>query len=123
MKREGYLVVDHSASPGLPEDIARQAGYDPKHCGEGKVFEAATLTCSHCGNAVVKNPRRTRERGFCRKCDHYICELCAIDAQSPTYVHVPFRKLADVTMNLAEKGVVLGSPRELLEPPIKIFIP
>jgi hypothetical protein len=122
MKREGYLIVDHSASPGLPEDVARRAGYDPKHCGEGQVFEAATLTCSHCKIVSVKNPLRTRERSYCAKCGgHYICDLCAIEAQSPTYAHLPFAKLADITLNLAEKG--MGSPRELLESPIKIFIP
>lgn len=119
-QREGYLIVDHSASPGLPEDVARTAGYDPKHCGEGKVFEAATLTCAHCKIAVVKNPLRTRERPYCAKCNHYICDVCAMQAQAPTYSHLPYEKLADDILNLAEK---LGSPRDLLNPPGKIVIP
>lgn len=47
-RHEGFLLIDHRASPGVPEEIALAAGMDPKHCGEGKLFEAPTLTCSHC---------------------------------------------------------------------------
>lgn len=75
--REGYLLVDHSFSPGLPADVARASGYDPALCGEGKRFEAATQTCSHCGGSQVKNPLRTRERGHCSKCNHFLCDPCA----------------------------------------------
>lgn len=111
-KKMGYLFVDHSASPGLPEDIARASGYDPKHCGEGKIFEADTLTCSHCGGCWVKNPLRTRERAYCQKCDHYICDGCDAVRHQAEYIHYPYKALAD--------GVVLseplGSPRELLTP-------
>ena len=49
-QREGYLMVDHRASPGIPEDVARQIGMDPAQVKEGKLLEAATLTCSHCKN-------------------------------------------------------------------------
>jgi hypothetical protein len=48
-RQMGYLMVDHRASPGLPEDVARWAGYDPKLAGEGKVYEVDTMSCSHCG--------------------------------------------------------------------------
>jgi hypothetical protein len=110
MKDGGYLMIDHRASPGLPEDIARQSGLDPKHCGEGKLFEAATLTCSHCKCSVVKNPLRTREREFCMKCYHYICDLCAAQMRQPDYQHLPFQALVD--------GVAapLGSPPKLILP-------
>ena len=111
MTREGYLMVDHRASPGLPEDIARKVGYDPKFCQEGKLFEAATLTCSHCKCAVVKNPLRTRERHTCIKCGgHYICDGCAYQATMPDYVHTPFDKVIDLHLDAA----ALGSPLELL---------
>lgn len=108
--QEGYLLVDHRASPGLTEAEARIAGFDPKQCGEGKLFEAASLTCEHCKVAVVKNPLRVRERAFCTKCHHYICDVCAFKASQPDYVHDPFEKRADDIMNAA----VLGSPRKLL---------
>lgn len=109
--REGYLMVDHRASPGLPEDVARKVGYDPRFCQEGKLFEAASLTCSHCKGVVVKNPLRTRERHNCMKCGgHYICDGCAFEATVSDYVHTPFDKVIDDTLRQA----ALGSPPELL---------
>lgn len=115
-RHEGYIMVDHRASPGLPDDIARQAGFDPQLCGEGKLFESAILSCSHCRTAFVKNLDRTRERGYCAKCDHYVCDLCHAEMQLPTYTHLPFDKFVDLSMRFAEQGVILGSPRELLNP-------
>lgn len=112
-KQMGYLMVDHRASPGLPEDIARACGYDPRLSGEGKVYEADTLTCAHCKGTVVKNIFRTRERHVCKKCsDHYICDACAFQASLPDYVHVPFSLIVD---NL-KKQEALGSPTSLLFP-------
>ena len=115
-RHEGYLFVDHRASPGLPEDIARKSGYDPKHCGEGKLFEAATLTCSHCGCSYVKNPLRTRERAYCQKCDHYICDGCDSVRHNPDYKHLPYKALAERVY----RAEPLGSPQELLNSPIII---
>lgn len=57
---EGYLLIDHRATL----------------TGQGALFEAPTYTCSHCGTVVVINPARTRERPYCRKCDHRICDAC-----------------------------------------------
>ena len=128
-RHEGYLFVDHSASPGLTEEQARMCGYDPKFVKEGKIYEAATLTCSHCGNAwngcgtsiVIKNPLRTREREYCRACDHYICDFCGIERQQPGYVHVPFKAKRDAALEKAatiEKAIEqLGSPLALVDPP------
>ncbi len=113
--KEGYLIVDHRASPGLPEDVARASGYDPKLAGEGKVFEAASLTCAHCKVAVIKNPLRQRERFTCPKCSHhYICDLCAAQTRQPDYNHTPYEKIVDVGLDLASKGETLGSPQDLI---------
>jgi hypothetical protein len=84
---EGWLLLDHTASPGIPADIARKIGLDPKFVGEGKKLEAATITCKHCGGAFIKNPKRTRPRGYCRLCDHYICDGCKADSTLPNYIH------------------------------------
>jgi hypothetical protein len=116
-------------------------GYDPKLVREGKVYEAATLTCAHCGNAwngcgtsvVIKNPLRTREREYCRLCDHYICDFCGIERQQTGYAHVPFKAKVDSALekaaiieqvserfglprNLGE-AEQLGSPLALVDPP------
>lgn len=112
----GVIIVDHSASPGLPEDIARAAGYDPKLCGPGKVYEAATMTCAHCKTCLVKNPMRVRERAYCAKCGgQFICDFCHIASLEPTYSHLPFEKLRDNLLKSAERALTLGSPPALLD--------
>ncbi len=73
-RHEGYLLVDHRNSPGVPDAQAIATGL-PIGAGRG-VFEAATYTCSHCQVVVVINPLRTRDREYCSKCDHYICDRC-----------------------------------------------
>jgi hypothetical protein len=110
----GYLMVDHRASPGLPEDVARWAGYDPALCREGKLFEADTLRCAHCPAIVIKNPLRTRERCTCQKCSgRFICDPCAFRATLPDYVHAPLEKALDEIKDRA----AMGSPPSLLIPP------
>ncbi len=111
-KQMGYLFVDHRASPGLPEDIARAVGYVPELCREGKMFEADTLTCAHCKGVVVKNPFRTRERNHCSKCSyHYICDGCAYLASQPDYVHVAFEKVVE---EIKSRAIFMGSPDTLI---------
>lgn len=112
-KQMGYLFVDHRASPGLPEDVARQAGYDPLLCREGKIFEADTLTCAHCKGVVVKNPFRTRDRNYCTRCSgHYICDGCAYLAAKSDYVHVPFEKIVE---EVKRQTIIMGSPDTLTD--------
>jgi len=115
VKQMGEIVVDHRASPGLPEDIAIAAGYDPRLCREGKLYEAATLSCSHCRCVVVRNPFRTRDRHYCNKCNgHYICDLCAFKASLPDYVHTPFEKV--IEQHQYPNLTMEGSPLKLLSP-------
>lgn len=109
MKQMGYLMIDHRASPGLTEEEALRAGYDPKFSGEGKVYEQDTMTCAHCRNVVVKNPFRTRDRPHCYQCDHYICDICAVKAKTDD-VHMPFSKFIDLTL----KQAILGTNPDLL---------
>jgi len=69
----GYLQIDHSESPGLtPEDVAHIPGMTV--VGAGVNFEADIQFCAHCGAQVVLNPKRTRPRSYCAKCNHYICD-------------------------------------------------
>lgn len=114
LRQHGELMIDHRASPGIPENLARALGMDPALVKEGKLLEAATLTCAHCKCTVMKSPLRTRERGSCHKCSgHYICDNCAIAARMPDYTHAPYEKIVQD----AAKGVQLGSPRDLLNTP------
>lgn len=86
-RHEGWLLIDHSASPGIPAEIARKIGLNPNEVAEGKKLEAATITCRHCGGAFIKNPKRTRPRPYCRLCDHYICDVCDYERSQGGYVH------------------------------------
>lgn len=75
---EGYLLIDHSGSPGIgAAEIALMSPELPTNIGRSK-FEAPTYTCSHCQTVVILNPLRQRERGHCRKCDHYVCDACNV---------------------------------------------
>jgi hypothetical protein len=112
----GYLFVDHRASPGIPEDKARQMGFDPSLVGEGKLMEADTMTCAHCRNIIVRNPDRTRERYYCMECGgDYICDLCNIERRKPDYVHLPFQQIVDLVATGEFTPVTLGV-RPLLVP-------
>ena len=81
------LLIDHSASPGIPADVARRMGINPDLVAEGVVTEMHTLSCSHCGTHVALNPDRTRDRGYCKFCDHYICDVCDFLRSQSDYVH------------------------------------
>jgi hypothetical protein len=78
--KEGYLLIDHRASPGFTPEQARMLGIDadPRQLGPKQMFEAPTITCSHCLCSFVINPDRKRERGRCWKCFHYLCDQCAV---------------------------------------------
>ena len=91
----GYLHLDHRNSPGLPDALALQVGYDPLLCREGQVYESYTLGCAHCGAHVVINPWRRRDRGWCAKCDAYICDACTA-ALKAGCVHRTIQELADL---------------------------
>lgn len=110
--KESYLFVDHRFSPGLPEDVARRMGYDPKLVAEGKLLETATLTCCHCRTVVIKNPDRHRARGRCNYCDGYVCDNCAVEMLDPNYVHLPWQKRVDDHMDAEAK------PDPFVLPPI-----
>lgn len=101
MQPLGYLLVDHRASPGLTEDQAKKFNYDPKLVSEGKLFEADTRTCAHCGTVVILKMDRTRPRGHCLTCNNYICDLCDAARHSPDYKH---KTLTDILEVAAHQG-------------------
>jgi hypothetical protein len=99
-RHEGYLMIDNRASPGVPEAMLDAANL-PLTAGRG-LFETATYTCSHCQAVVVLNPNRSRERAYCRGCDHYICDACGI-VKAKTLQCRTFKQLVDEVLTAAEK--------------------
>lgn len=85
-RKEGVLMIDHRAGPGLDASWLKRLGLiglvSDNALGAGKVFEAPTYTCAHCHATVVMEPRRTRERAKCHKCNERICDDCGAIAQA-----------------------------------------
>ena len=73
---EGYLEIDHRESEGLSPKVAEKAGLGGLPIGRNSFFQTPTVSCSHCQAQVILNPDRSRPRGYCPKCDHYICDRC-----------------------------------------------
>lgn len=56
---KGYLLIQQTIeAEGLPVSTV----------------EMHTMTCAHCNRVVLLNPERTRARGYCAKCDAYVCD-------------------------------------------------
>lgn len=73
-RHEGWLLIDNRFGPGVTAEMIGASGKDVPIVGEGRMFESATITCSHCHTIVILNTDRSRPRNYCRKCDHYICD-------------------------------------------------
>lgn len=71
---EGYILVDHRESPGVPDEQMLPAGF-PVGSGRG-LFESATFTCPYCNAVVVLNPNRSRPRNYDAATNHLICDGC-----------------------------------------------
>ena len=69
-------MIDHRAGVGLSDSAALTPNLPPM-AGRG-LFEAPTYTCSHCMFVVVLHPLRNRDRAYCKKCDHYVCDKCGV---------------------------------------------
>ena len=104
---DGYLMVDHRSSPGIPEDLANKLGLDPLHSRGGALAEYATTGCPHCGAHVIFNPQRTRDRAWCSKCDRYICDWCDAARKEAGYEHRTFNEVADL---VRDKGYTVTGP-------------
>lgn len=89
---EGLLIVDN-------RNLALGVG--------SGVAEIPTFTCSHCQAIVVLNARRTRERGYCRKCDHCICDHCLREL-SASGICKPFKEIVYDALVAADKAATQG---------------
>jgi hypothetical protein len=73
---EGYLWMTHKYSPGVPDELMVKGGYPAGAAHPDTIFESATFTCADCERVVIMNPDRSRARGYCPKCNHYLCDDC-----------------------------------------------
>jgi hypothetical protein len=106
----GELLIDHSASPGIPEDLAAQWAAQGVAVAPGSTrLETATYTCRHCGTVVILNPQRTRDRNVCRSCMAVVCDrpTCVLNCQ-------PFDRLIE--------EVVAGRPLRI-DPHTNLLLP
>jgi len=90
-RHEGYLLIDHKDSPGVPDSVIHaMAAIGKPTVGSkaGETYESATVTCAHCQAQVVLNPNRQRPRHYCPKCDHYVCDTPACATECRPYLKV-----------------------------------
>lgn len=93
---EGYLFIDHRGGPGMP--------------GIPLFMEAPTITCSHCQTVFIVNPLRNRERAYCSKCDHYICDKCGKARAESGGECKTFKQIIDEVQEAAVKAERTDSP-------------
>lgn len=97
-------MIDHRSTLGVSAEAVALVGL-PVGAGSG-LFEAPTFTCSHCPRIVVLHPMRTRERGHCVKCDHYICDSCEA-IRVATGVCRPFKQQAEELQEALAKASLI----------------
>lgn len=97
----GYLIIDHTNSPGLTAEESTRFGLPP--APGGSVIERDTVTCAHCHCVVVLNPERVRQRATCLKCASYICDGCEGIRVALGGACLPFERVLDRALELLEK--------------------
>jgi len=113
---QNYLQVTVGAP--IPGELLVAVGLAPE-LGRSGTHELATYTCSHCQKQLIVNPWRTRERAWCKSCDHYVCDECKADQVLRGGACVPMRYLVDEVAEAADKGrspLSLDLPRSILLP-------
>lgn len=96
------MTLDHRYSPGIPDEVATRLGM-PAGSGRG-LFECPTFTCSHCQRVVMVNPKRNRERAYCPKCDHNLCDTCGAVRAANGGACKTFKQVIDEMLEQAAKA-------------------
>ncbi len=102
---EGYLLIDHTDSPGISAQEATLAGKNTLAVPKGMKFQSATINCACCQVLVVLNPKRDRSRGYCPSADRYVCDLCEAARVQRGSCCGTFNKLVDQMIEKAARGV------------------
>lgn len=71
----------------------------------GKRTQLVTKKCSHCPVTVIIRPERTRARGYCPKCDGFVCDACEL-RRVITGVCRPWRQQLDEWRDAVAKGKI-----------------
>jgi hypothetical protein len=98
----GEFLMDNRVNSGVPDEIVVAQGL-PVGAGRG-LFEEKCYTCSHCETVVVMNRSRTRPRGFCKKCNHVLCDACDVKYTSSGHQCIPVKAFAEEVVNAAING-------------------
>jgi hypothetical protein len=89
-----YLLIDHTASPGVSPELAWKWTKHGTITAPGNTrLEADVWTCRHCQAQVIKNPDRTRPREVCRRCMRVVCDRCS------AFDCLPFEAIAEAVLS------------------------
>lgn len=103
---EGYLLIDHSESPGLSDRAMAFNGKNlPSGAGRG-ALERGIVQCGHCSFGMMVTPLEAVDLCYCRKCDRYICDDCKL-AQVMTGDCRSIDKIIDQAQEAAFRGLPL----------------
>lgn len=101
----GFLEINHRDSPGLrPEDVAHVPG--AVAVPGGQHYETDVYQCSHCQRTVVlhaTSAARMAARGYCPKCDRYVCNSCEKARVASGGQCVPFKAVFDRVADVSAK--------------------
>lgn len=112
---EGEIYIDSRHGP-ISEEALRWAGL-PLEAGKG-VYTGAFYVCSHCQYTVYLNPKRNRDREWCRYCDHYICDACGIEKKNGAQC-VTHKQKVEELLELAERSGASIEKTNIIIPPQK----
>lgn len=113
-------MIDHRGTQSLPEEMVRHMGL-PTGSGRG-LFESATITCNHCKTVVILNPDRSRERAWCKGCDHYLCDGCGVIRQQSAGACKTFDELVDEVQKAALVADSTGERIALPDHPLSTIV-
>lgn len=85
-QHEGWLLIDDRASGG-------------------ELIEQPTFTCSHCQKVTPLDPLRQQPRGYCTKCDRYLCDSPVCNSPAPDGRCRSVKRRLDRIQEAASRGI------------------
>jgi hypothetical protein len=66
-------ILKYLGIPGTPRAVRKPAGYTKTTGPFGEIIDCDTLQCAHCGGHWEVVAGSGKLRGFCARCDGYVC--------------------------------------------------